>query len=284
MIKVFIGSGNKNMIETRVLEYSIKLHATMPVEIIVMNGDEDQMVVNWQYAYPANVHTFLKESYKSTAFTFYRFAIPAFCHHSGRAIYVDSDQLLLTDIRNLWGLEMEGNDILLRKAYGKGKWATSVMLMDCEKTQFDIPSICRDIDEGELNLTDLIYFTERFRHRSPIKLGPLSPSWNEFDRVRSHSHLVHFTNLHMQPWRCTSHPYEDLWIEHLVRAYHTGFVTDELLDASITNLWVRPDLRQLIESHGMITPLEKTKRHMRAAVSNLKFMGGLKPYLYNFMQ
>ena len=67
-----------------------------------------------------------------TGFSFYRFAIPEMCHYEGRALYLDADILVLSDLEELIRKDMLGKGALARPA-PPISWYTSVMLLDCSK-------------------------------------------------------------------------------------------------------------------------------------------------------
>ncbi|RMD61308.1 MAG: hypothetical protein D6826_10175, partial [Alphaproteobacteria bacterium] len=156
-----------------------------------------------------------------TGFTNYRFAIPHFAGGTGRAIYNDVDQIYLKDPGLLFDLPM-GDHGVLAIAPG-GRLDTSVMLIDCARM--------RDV-----------WTVEDARHRRKNALirkaraagvfGHLDPSWNARDEeyAPGESGLLHYTTLHMQPWRpfpgrfvYQRNPVADVWLEMEARADAAGF-------------------------------------------------------------
>jgi uncharacterized protein len=124
-----------------------------------------------------------------TGFTNYRFAIPEFAGFEGRAIYNDADQVYLTDPAHLFDTPMDKAGFL-----SINDRDTSVMLIDCQR----MAQVWNAHDVRRLSRKAL-----EARARSASLWGDLDDGWNARDNeyVPGHSHLVHFTTLHTQPWR-----------------------------------------------------------------------------------
>jgi mitochondrial fission protein ELM1 len=126
----------------------------------------------------------------NTAFTNYRFAIPHFAGHRGRAIYNDVDQVYLADPGLLFDMDLADHGCL-----SVSETDTSVMLIDCEAM-------------GRLWT---LHGARRHRKRRLIEsarrvagtIGALPPSWNarDHEHVPGRTRLLHYTTLHKQPWR-----------------------------------------------------------------------------------
>ncbi len=124
-----------------------------------------------------------------TGFTNYRFAIPAFANYQGRAIYNDTDQIYLKDPALLFDTPMNEAGFL-----SINDRDTSVMLIDCQRMR----SAWNAADVRRLGRKTL-----ELRARRAGLWGAMDGGWNARDSEYdpSHSHLVHFTTLHTQPWR-----------------------------------------------------------------------------------
>ena len=277
-IRVFIGSADRSVLEQYVLQWSILQTTKSPVDFYVMNGTHNRVVGSGGETVENFLDPRLVRESTATPFTFFRYAIPQYCG-SGRAIYIDSDQLLLTDIDELWRAPLEQADASMCQAYRKGRWATSVMLFDCSRFALDLPAILGDIEAGQLTLEDLNYLTERFRAKYPLRIEKLHPGWNSFDCYGESTKLIHFTNLNTQPWRFLSHPAEELWIAHLHGAYKDNYVTDKIILQAIDQ-GCRPDLLELAKTGLRLSGPERLRRRARAVVENAKFMTP-RQYLYN---
>lgn len=279
-IRIFIGSADRSILEQRVLQWSILTRTKHPVDFFVMNGTSNAILRDNGDKVEDFLDARLMHQNLSTPFTFFRYAIPQFCAYSGRAIYIDSDQLVFADIDDLWSRPLDGTGVSMCRAYRPGRWATSVMLFDCEKCRLDLPAVLADIEAGKLTYTDLNFITDAFRAAYPIAIQVLEPEWNSLDCYSTSTKLIHFTNLRMQPWRFTMHPAEELWVMYLQGAYRDGYVTRELIEHAIAEHGCRSDLVDLAERGLRLSPFERWKRRLAAIVKNAKFMTP-RQYLYN---
>lgn len=144
-----------------------------------------------------------------TGFTQYRFAIPELAGGSGRAIYNDVDQIYLTDPAELFDLDMDGHGYLAVAAID-----TSVTLMDCAR-MLPLWNMNTARQRGKRELVQA-------PAAEPGLWGPLAGGWNarDFEYEAGVSGLLHYTTLHLQPWRPTPeaysyhpHPLGELWFE-----------------------------------------------------------------------
>ena len=135
-----------------------------------------------------------------TGFTNYRFAIPHFSGGVGKAIYNDVDQIYLADPGGLFDVAFEGHGYLALSDRD-----TAVMLIDCARmaTVWTLAAARRE-RRG---------FMEAKAREVPGLWGPLDASWHardmEYDPGRSK--LLHYTAIHMQPWRPTPRRYVYQW-------------------------------------------------------------------------
>jgi len=126
----------------------------------------------------------------TTGFTNYRFAIPHFAGGAGRAIYNDVDQIYLSDPAELFDHPLDGHGFLAIAADD-----SSVMLLDCARMA-RVWSLERAQRASKPELL-------REALAIPGLYGPLAGDWNARDGEyrAGHSKLLHYTTLHMQPWR-----------------------------------------------------------------------------------
>lgn len=103
-IRVFVGcSANGEDAESQaVLEYTLRKHASRPVELTWMKQTHDRKSF-W--------HGWNTSSW-STPFTGFRWGIPAACKYQGRAIYMDSDVIIMADIAELFDQPMLPGKVL----------------------------------------------------------------------------------------------------------------------------------------------------------------------------
>lgn|SRR5262245_17462553 len=103
-IRIFVGTpaNNEDLESQSVLEYSIRKHASEPVEIIWMKLSKNPQSF-WYSSFPKR-EGWLTQSW-ATPFSAFRWGIPAFCSFEGRAIYLDIDMIVMDDIAKLWNVE-----------------------------------------------------------------------------------------------------------------------------------------------------------------------------------
>ncbi len=142
-----------------------------------------------------------------TGFTQYRFAIPELAGGHGRAIYNDVDQIYLADPAVLFDIDLEGFGYRAVAAND-----TSVMVMDCAR-MLRWWNVRTAQASGKRELVDA-------PAAEPGNWGALDGGWNarDLEYRPGESKLLHYTTLHLQPWRPTPeqysyhpHPLGSLW-------------------------------------------------------------------------
>jgi hypothetical protein len=246
-VKVFIGSGEASLLERKTLIHSLRKHTQRDLDIYVMNGTHNSIEVNEGEPFLAPMP--LKIKYRnSTEFSLYRFLIPQLCNYQGKAIYVDSDTVCLTDIGELFDTPLDGVNFLAKKgaysAYRGGGtwWGLSVMLIDCEATQFDLEKIFYQIDQGLYKYSDLLGMSSTFLSYHPYTIGELNPNWNVLDFQDQNTKLLHYTNLYTQPWKYRNHRYGQLWFDYFNEAIAAGYITPEDIQLTTVRSYARRDL------------------------------------------
>lgn len=259
-IKIFIGSGEQSLLERKVLIYSLHKHAKRDLDISVFNGTHNSIERKHQPPVAAPLSLDLKYR-NQTEFSLYRYLIPELCEYQGRAIYLDSDTVCLSDIGALFDLPLNGSDFFAKREYaendGARMWGLSVMLIDCERTRFPLDEIFREIDEGLYSYPEFSQMGKRFLAQRAYRIGELDPSWNVFDRVEADTNLVHYTNLFTQPWKHQGHPFGEMWFSYLAEALDRGFITDYDINLTIQRGYVRPNLRTDIPAARTIKSILK---------------------------
>ena len=182
-----------------------------------------------------------------TEFSNYRFMIPQLCGFKGRAIWVDSDMICFRPLDELFNLEMGDNDFLAKQATDSPsgtRWALSVSLFDNARCQFNMDLYAREIAQGLYEYNDLHQMTANFLARHPFKIGALDPNWNCYDKYTEQTKIIHYTNLHSQPWKFRGHRHGAVWFKYFKEAQEAGFISDDDIDRAIRRAYVRFDLRQ----------------------------------------
>ncbi|MGG6269255.1 glycosyltransferase [Leptolyngbya sp. AN03gr2] len=244
-IRVFIGSGEASLLERKVCIHSLRKHTQRPIDIYVFNGTHNAIELNDQE--PVIAPMSLKVKYKNvTEFSLYRYLIPQVCGYQGKAIYIDSDTICLRDIGELIDTDLQGCDFLAKpEAYshaGEALWGLSVMLIDCEKCQFDLELYFEEIAQGLYTYEDFSCMSPRFLKHHPFSIEELDPRWNVFDSYDQDTRLIHYTNLSTQPWKHPNHSYGELWFQYFRDAIADGTVLQTDIDLSLIRSYVRQDL------------------------------------------
>ena len=241
-VRVFIGSGEASLLERRTAVYSLRKHTRRDLDVYVFNGTHNAVELNDGEPTPAPMS--LRVKYRNvTEFSLYRYLIPEVCGYKGRAIYIDSDTICLTDIGELFYAPMNGAHFLAKsEAYNGGLWGLSVMLIDCESCRFDLEEVVDEIDRGLYTMNDFACMSPQFLARHPYGIRELDPRWNSFDYADAETKLIHYTNLYTQPWKYAGHPHGDLWFEYFNAARAAGYVTERDIELSLVRSYVRLDL------------------------------------------
>jgi hypothetical protein len=242
-VRVFIGSGEASLLECRTAIHSLRKHTKRDLDIYVFNGTHNAVRLNDGEPFLAPMS--LRIKYQNiTEFSLYRYLIPELCNYQGKAIYIDSDTVCLSDIGELFDTPMGDADFLAKhEAYpGEELWGLSVMLIDCQKCRFDLATIIDEIEAGLYSMTDFSRMGPRFLKHHPYNIGRLDPAWNVFDQWDQTTRLIHYTNLLAQPWKYPNHPYGDLWFRYFNEARAEGLITARDIELSIMRAYVRPDL------------------------------------------
>lgn len=241
-IPVFIGSGEASLVERKVAIYSLRKQTQRDLDIYVFNGTHNAIERNDQA--PISAPMSLEIKYRNvTEFSLYRYLIPQIRNHAGRAIYIDSDTICLSDIGELFETDLGENDFLAKRESAE-IWGLSVMLIDCERCRFDLEKYCSEIDHGLYSYTDFNQMNSRFLNYHRFSIAELDPNWNQFDFCDSQTKLIHYTNLYTQPWKARNHPFGELWFQYFREALEAGILTERDIELSILRSYVRSDIRQ----------------------------------------
>lgn len=132
-IKVFIGCdpNNCDLEQMMVLDYSIHKHTSQAVEIVWMQLSHD---ANSFWYSDRDTQSGWRTEKWATPFSGFRWAIPAYCNYQGRAIYMDTDVIVLSDLAKLWQHPIEGDAVVAAKG-GKSSARLCTCVWDCAKAE-----------------------------------------------------------------------------------------------------------------------------------------------------
>lgn len=229
-IRVYVATTEAQMLAVKVLEYSIRKHASMTVEVFPMH------MGGVEIPQPKD-----RKNWPRTPFSFQRFIIPELAGYKGRAIYLDSDMQVFKDIKELWALPFSNAQVLtVREPVESGRRPQfSVMLLDCDRLDWRIQGIVSQLDAGELTYERLVYdmaVAETVR-------ADVDSAWNCLERYKEgETALLHYTDMSTQPWVSTNNPLGYLWFRDLFEAIDCGFITKEYVKDHVERGFVRPSL------------------------------------------
>jgi Glycosyl transferase family 8 len=220
-MRVFCGLDESQIVASRVLEYSIRKHATRPVRFYPM--------MNVETPIPRD-----PENRGRTGFSFSRFHIPSLAGHKGRALYVDADMQVFGDLAELWDLPFDGVKVMCTRqdeppeewkgsSWFKPGRQMSVMLLDCERLDWDVNKIVGGLDEGLYNYGQLMF---ELCIVQPDEISDaIPPAWNHLEHYEpGETKLLHYTVVPTQPWKNNKNRLRQLWEPVYEEAYAAGVV------------------------------------------------------------
>ena len=252
-VKVYVGTQPEQMLATHVLEYSIRKHASMSVEVYPLHTAISENNIN------------IELQHGRTPFSFQRFAIPELQGYTGRAIYLDSDMQVFRDIRELWAWPMQDSEVVAVKERKdeRREPGFSVMLIDTEKARWSVSDLQKRIAQGEFSYEEVLY---QMKHVANI--GRTLPNeWNDLENFSKHTRLIHYTDMIYQPWISIRNRHAKIWCAELIEAIITGYIDIALVEEHITKGWIRPSLRYQIE-HKIADPLLLPKHILKLDIEN----------------
>lgn len=202
-----------------VLEYSIRKHATIPVDIHWMRSGDPGFEVGpvgsetvWNCGHDGK-QAWPKQGW-GTPFTMFRMAVPELAGFTGTHIYLDADMLVLADIKELLEIPrhnawLSNSDVYTdvsvidASAFENREWWPSIATMRKSKNPMWV-------------YRNLIAAHHLFDPTLPW-------TWNMRDTLIPDGKLLHFTRVPSQPWK----PYDtvhyerhanqacvDLWLQY----------------------------------------------------------------------
>jgi len=187
-IRLFVGAAaNDCDLESQmVLDYSVRKHASQPVEIRWMQQSATGPYAGW------------KCGSGRTPFTHFRWSIPAMCNYEGRGIYCDSDFIFMADIAELWNQPIP--NVFLAKVGKKGLHKTCCLLFDCAKAIPHVPGLNDLKAMPDPQGTMMKYWSE-----NPGCYSGFEGDWNAID-LKGYASItdprikaIHYSRMEMQP-------------------------------------------------------------------------------------
>ena len=238
--RVFVGTDRSQLLAVRVLEYSIRKHASIPVSVTPM--------LDLPLPEPKD-----PRQGKRTGFSFARFAIPRLAGYQGRALYLDADMLVFADIAALWRIPFAGTKVVIQDdlpahaehprrsgAPARRIKQSAVMLLDCGSLDWEPERIIAGLD-GQYTYEDLVYHLCILR---PDEIGYGIPfEWNSLEHYEEgKTCLLHYTDMATQPWVSPENENGFLWIRCLREMLDVGAISPADIDQEIALGYFRPSL------------------------------------------
>lgn len=176
-----------------VLEWSVRKHASQPVEIEWMRLSKDPASFWFSDGKGGGWNT----SQWATTFSAFRWGIPERCGFEGRAIYCDSDVIFQADIAELWAQPFPAGKCLLAK--GGGSWRLCVSMWDCAPAKKFVLPIrdLRRLPNAHANMT--------YKLSASDVVAPFAGNWNCLDGEKYADlgapdvKAIHYTGIGTQP-------------------------------------------------------------------------------------
>lgn len=231
MIRIFVGTEPKTRVMDTVLRNSILSRTTEAVQITLMLGPEWEIPTDLPWG---------------TGFSLKRFLIPRACQFSGSAIYLDADQIVLDDIKNLHRFYDDlvavnagvGLTYQTDKFYKTPAPQTSVMVLNCDQLKDWEPESIYQMLRDSYTYYKLMHLEWMDDSR---KL-PIPIAWNRFNSpVEGDTCLLHFTKEDQQPIYNPQHKFAYLWIDEMKKAIASGVLPKKTFIEALS-LWHKPKI------------------------------------------
>lgn len=223
MVNIYVGAQDAQYIPARVLEYSIRKHTLIEVNVIRLG----EVVSGTKFS-------------GRTPFSGQRFEIPRLNNFAGHAIYLDSDMLVFHDISNLLAQASDTTVSACRVREGvKRRPQYSVMVIDCKSARWDVDAIATASSYSY----DKIMFDLDFE---PSKSRQIEAYWNDLEVFDENTKLLHFTDMDRQPWISAANPLRDVWIDVLREAVENNFISIQEVIEAIRKGDISPDILDLV--------------------------------------
>lgn len=193
-IRIFVGCdpNDCDLEQMMVLDHSLHKHASQPLQIHWMRLSADPESP-W-YSAPASGRGWRTERW-ATPFSGFRWAVPAVCGFTGRAIYMDADVMALGDIAELWNTPLAEPAVATGKGAGKDL-RFCVSLWDNERARPHVGTLQELQADPEAHAKRTRHFASQ-----PQLVAPINPAFNNIDgenlpvdRIR----MLHYSDMGTQ--------------------------------------------------------------------------------------
>lgn len=215
MYKVFVGVDSRQPLAFNVLQSSIQRHTREVVAVI-----------------PLKLAGLPVKRRGLTDFTYSRFIVPHLCGYEGFSVFLDADQVVRADIKELFDCADPDVDIQVMQEQARFEWA-SVMLFNNARCKVLTPEF---IDNPANGLLDMKWAQ---------KVGTLPLEWNHcvgYAPTRMDAKLFHFTQGIPIWYEVAGLPEDDVWLEE----YREMVKTVGWKDLMATSVHAKPTIQRLL--------------------------------------
>lgn len=193
-IRLFVGCdpNDCDLEQMMVLEYSARKHCSLPIDIEWMRLSRDP--ASFWHADPGEGRGWRTQAW-ATPFSGFRWGVPAFCGYEGRAIYLDTDMVVLCDLAELWRMPLDAGKVLTGKGR-KTSWRFCVTVWDCAAARSHLPSIERLRAEPDSHQRMMRYFSGH-----PELIESMHSDYNNIDGEGKPLHairILHYSDMGTQ--------------------------------------------------------------------------------------
>ena len=174
-MRVFVGAGaNGEDAEAQaVLEYTLKKHSSMPIDITWMQLSTD---TSSPFYSAHSINEGWHPELWSSPFQGFKWAVPAICEYKGRAIYIDCDFVVKGDIAELWRQELNPNTIAIAHV-GSPAPRFDCCLWDCAAAKNYVSSLSSLMADVGSHQQHMMYFASHPHLITPFADG----EWGALD-------------------------------------------------------------------------------------------------------
>jgi lipopolysaccharide biosynthesis glycosyltransferase len=254
--RIYVGTDRSQWIGVKVLEYSIRKHSSIPIEL--------RSMADLSMPQPRD-----PRQSQRTGFSFCRFAIPQLAGYTGKAVYLDADMLVFKDFAELWRLPFDGAKVVIQDNPLQGLQTVqrkgappkrikqcAVMLLDCGRLDWDVAALVDGLGERysyeELLYELCILEPDEIAYRVPFK-------WNSLEHYDQTTCLLHYTDMHTQPWVAPENPLGYLWLGYLKEMLDNGSLSLAELEREAELGYARPSLAPELAEIAGARPLTATE-------------------------
>ncbi len=147
-------------------------------------------------------------AHQGTGFSLVRFWVPELCEYRGRAVYLDSDMIVVDDVAKLVQLPFGGAAVL------RPENQSAVLALDCAALRgWSVKSALARMRAAG---TDAKTVPNRLDIDPAVVVAKrIPPEWNVLERWRPGTKLLHFTSVPTQPWTRPGHECGSFWYDAL---------------------------------------------------------------------